>query len=169
LPERITEIKDRAYAVQHFQFSKLAWQLGSEKEGKAEFASAVRLFPGYMSDLDAISQLACAHQGQIASGTEHNLDLDEAERTVIDSLEEAYEEGAIEPNNYDQAMAWNYYALGRLAYYMARDSQQARRFLKKSIMIWPSLIWHSDVVVWLARSILGYDSLQSVKSIFGRS
>ncbi len=169
LPERIVNLRDQAYAIQHYRFAILAWQLGSESEGKTEFALAVRLFPGFLSDVDSITQLACAHQGRAAAGTQQYLNFDEAERTVVCSLEEAYDDGAVEPSVYEEAMAWNYFALAHIAYSVAHDSERARRFLRKSISIWPAILLRSDSATWLGRFILGYETVQTLKSAVGRS
>jgi glycosyltransferase involved in cell wall biosynthesis len=173
LPEAAKRLRDRAYANQHFRFAVLAWQVGRPEHGAAEFVAAVLRHPDYLADADFHTRIACAHQGRLDAGTERGLNLEAAETTLTQCLVALFSQPDLPRElaaKRGQAYGMAYLALARLAYGVARDMAQARRWLWHAVEWWPGLALHSDWVAWLARSNVGYARLQTVKrTLHGRT
>ena len=166
VPERAQCLRARAYANQHFHFAVLAWELRRPDNGAAEFSAAVLGHPAYLADIDFYTRIACAHQGRIDAGVRRGLDLTIAEATVIQCLDALFARRDLPQElrgQRGQAYGWAYLALARLAYGVARDMVQARRWLVKSLRAWPLVLLRGDWAAWAARSVVGYDQIQGVK------
>lgn len=51
----------------------------------------------------------------------------------------------------------------QLAYGVAHDMAQARRWLQQSLRAWPAVLWQGDWATWAARSAVGHDQVQRIK------
>ncbi len=169
LPLVAIQMRDRVYANQHFRFAVLAWQTGRPADGLAEFIRAVKTNPDLLSDLDFYTGIACAHQGRLDAGTTRGLDLVTAQRTIVQSLNALFAETDLPVVVYlkrSVAYGWAYLALARLAYSVPHDMVHARRFLLRSFAAWPVVAWYTDWAAWLARALIGYQTIQRLKKLF---
>lgn len=171
LPAIAHAVRDRAYARQHAHFAELAWLVGRPADAVADFVQAVRLNPAYLSDLDFLTRIACAQEGRLDAGLPRAPDLDRAERTLVQSLDALFLSASwpaeLPPAIRQQrATAYGraYLALARLAYSLNHDMAAARRFLRRSLLVWPASIWRSDWIRWVVRSWLGWARVQAWKT-----
>lgn len=170
LPPIALQMRDRAYANQHAYFAVLARQVGRGVDALAEFREAVKLNAELLNDLDFYMRIACAHQGRLDQGTVRNLDLALAAHAIIESLDALFAESALPDAvraRRRSAYGWAYLALGRLAYSLPHDMEQARRFLWQAFARWPSIAWRTDWLAWLMRSLVRYATIQRIKEIVG--
>lgn len=167
LPEIAHQLREKAYAKQHFYFAVLAWQLDRPAEGLDEFREAVLRQSSYLVDLDFLTRIACAYQGRFA-GSDRGFDIKIAEKTLFYALNNFFS-GPDLPFPYqrikNRSRAWAFLALGRLAYGIARDMPAARSFFLNGLRAWPTILWSSDWFLWLGRSLLGYEKVQAFKHI----
>jgi hypothetical protein len=166
LPQEAQRLRERAYANQHFHFAVLAWQVGRPKDGVAEFAAAALRQPAYMADIDFYTRIACAHQGRIDAGSARGLSLSTAEATLLQCLDALFDRPNLPRDLQEQrneAYGWAYLALARVAYGVAHNMAQARRWLQSGLRAWPALLWRSDWARWAARALLGYNKIQTAK------
>ena len=172
LPATAIQMRDRVYARQHFHFAVLAWQVGRPADGLVEFTKAVQANPDLLHDLDFYTSIACAYQGRLYAGTIRGLDLTTAQRILVQSLGALFAESglpAVIRQKRSAAYGWANLALARLAYSVPHDMIHARRFLFRSLTAWPAIAWHTDWVVWLARALLGYGTVQRLKQLLHRN
>lgn len=172
LPAIAYALRDRAYARQHGHFAELAWLVGRTADAVADFVQAVRLNPAYLSDLDFLTRIACAQEGRLDAGPLCTLDLDRAERALIQSLDALFTpmlQSADLPLAIcrKRAVAYGraYLVLARLAYSLNHDMAAARRLLRCSLIAWPATVWHSDWVRWIARAWIGWARIQAWKAV----
>lgn len=166
LPERALRLRQQAYANQHYHFAVLAWELSRPADGVAEFGAAVLGRPAYLADIDFYTRVACAHQGRIDAGSARGLSLTTAEATLTQCLGALFDRPDLPPEvqtRRREAYGWAYLALARLAYGVAHDMTQARRWLRQSVQAWPAVLWQSDWAAWVARSTVGHERIQKVK------
>lgn len=166
LPDNALRLRKQAYANQHYHFAVLAWELDRSADGLAEFGAAALGHPAYLSDNDFYTRVACAHQGRIDAGSTRGLSLSTAEATLTQCLDALFRRPDLPPEvqtRRHEAYGWAYLALARLAYGVAHDMAQARRWLRRSVQVWPAVLWQSDWAAWAVRSIVGHDRVQWIK------
>ncbi len=166
LPAVAIQMRNRVYANQHLHFAVLAWQVGRPADGVAEFSLAVHANPDLLEDLDFHTGIACAHQGRIDAGTIRGLDLEAAQRALVQSLDALFAETDLPAairRKQAAAFGWAYLALARLTYSGPHDMLRTRCFLLRSFAAWPPLAWQTDWATWLARALIGYETVQCLK------
>ena len=95
-----------------------------------------------------------------------NLDLGIAQRTLIQSLDALFAKTGLPSTirrRQSAAYGWAYFALARLVYSVPHDMRNARRFLLQGAAVWPPIIRQTDWVMWLARALLGFETIQRLK------
>ena len=167
LPDVAIQLRDAAYARQHLYFSVLAWQLGRVKDGVTEFKRFLELMPESAKDLDAYTRIACAHQGRVNAGTAYGFDLDKAQKTLFQCLDGAFADVTLPVASHRKAQAYGFahYALARLAYSTPHDMRAARQFLWRGLKSWPPILWRTGWILWLGRTILGFERIQRFKRL----
>ena len=168
LPEQAITLRAQAYANQHFLFCEMALQAGSLAAAQADFCSAFVGNPAYLTDGAAYYRLACAHQGRIEAGSEHNLDLVRAEEELLSLLDTLFAKRDLPPPIKERrpaARASAFLALAQVAYGIAGDGGAARRFLFAALKNWPPIVAQQDWSRWLLRSCAGQNRMQKTKAM----
>lgn len=169
LPQLARQLRDRAYANQHFHFAELAFMLDRQDNAIDDYKQATVLDPSLLNSIDHYTRLACAHQGRIDAGSERGLDLNIGESTIQQTLEAlTRSEDQQQGDNaiLAEAYAWAYLSLARLAYGVANDMDRARHFLLAGLKAWPPIVWRSDWSLWYGRSVIGRSTIRRVKGVF---
>ncbi|NLE45720.1 MAG: glycosyltransferase family 2 protein [Chloroflexi bacterium] len=168
LPEAAIRLREYAYANQHLRFAVLAWQVGQRHSGTADFITAILRHPEFLADRSVYTQIACAHQGRLLAGTPQNLSLQLAEDSVTQCLICLFDRSTPTKSiatRRCEAYGWAYLALAQLAYGVAHDMRQARRWLWRAARHYPSLVVRSDWAAWLLRSVIGRRYIRWAKGI----
>ena len=170
LPPVALQVRDQAYARQHFHFAVLAWQVGRPADGVKEFIRAVYEWPIYLQDLDFFTQVACAHQDWAERGSSAHFDFNLGRKTLFEALNTLFEEPVLPQailSRCASAFGWAYFVLARLAYTHLQDMNLTRRCLHQSVAAWPAMIVRIDWPLWLMRSLVGAKNIQAMKKSFG--
>ncbi len=168
LPSVAVKMRRRAYSNQHAQFAILAWQLNRPDDASQEFKKAIYTDTHLLTNLDFHTRVACAEQSRSNYKFTHELDLEMAERVLIQSFDSLFSESdlpAFIRNLESTAYAWAYLALARLAYSVPHDDVNARRLLLKSLSEWPPILWHTTWLIWMVRVLIGYKTVQNMKRV----
>lgn len=168
VPVLAAEMRDKVYASEHFRFAVLAWAAGQSTDAVVEFGEAAKLNPRLLEDLDCYYQIACAHQGRLAAGTSRNLDLLQAERALLSSLDTLFADLDGTSTLYEKrnkAYAWAYYTLAKVAYELADESVTARRLLWRSVWRWIPIMWQTAWVSTFLRSLIRHTKLRLLSTL----
>ncbi len=168
LPAQAITMRAQAYANQHFLFCEMALQAGNLVASQAEFCAAVLDNPAYLTDVAAYYRLACAHQGRMDAGSEHNLDLVRAEKELLNLLDTLSAERELPPQIAEKlpaARAHAFMTLAQVAYGIAGDGGTARKFLFTALKHWPPIVGQQGWPKWLLRSCVGQKRVQKAKNV----